>query len=972
MNSLWKRVAPLEKCLDSGRSTNDVTEDALRTNGLQNLVPHSYQLEGIKWLLECHSNGHGCILGDDMGLGKTLQAIAFLLHLHVERKERKVNGPFLVLSPLSVASYWEEQFRRLTPTLRVLSYRGSKDERELLRVQLLQQVSDWRSVNTRLYDVFVSTPEMILKDKHFLKQIPWHCLVVDEGHRAKNSDSLFSQTITNEYNIHMAVLLTGTPVQNNLNELYSLLYFVAPDVFELRWLEEFVEKFAGVEDDATKQRHLYALLNPFLLRRCKADVLKELPEKSEVVLYCGLTDLQRKLYKAILTKDVGAFGDNAVKTRLLNIMMQLRKCCNHPYIFNGVEPEPFEQGDHLVTASGKLALLDQLLSHLKQGGHRVLIFSQMTRMLDILQDYLEYRGYCYERLDGSVRSEERYLAIKNFSEMDHEFVFLLSTRAGGVGLNLTAADTVIYADLDFNPQSDLQAAARVYRIGQSKPVKIIRLVTRSTVEEIIMKRADAKLKLSNTVIDGGHFTHDPSHSGVFLDSPVQLCNMLKFGLDKLLTSSYPSELDDQEWKKILGKSENGRWLGSEDDIQSVQSHDMEDVAVGVDSGDNIYMYEGRDYATVSDADQKALQTLLIDQDAQALLDQRVLRNEIKVPIVAVATGSNSSRKRKQLSEEELAARRQRRKEAAEKRAKVAEEEEHKRQEQRRLKLMKFWQQEGYESCNVAVQSDDSEDESDILINLENEDDEKTAKNIQFVVGDVTHPAMTGNNDAIIVHCVDDSGQWGRGGLFTAISNRSMKPQAQYELAAKMKDLSIGDCHIIPVDDIVSRVHGSDMVALFVAQRRSRHNQISAIKLPALEDCLRRLARVAKERKASVHLPRIGHSTPNFNWYGTERLIRKHLVSCGIQTFIYYFSRHGTRKPLASSAASSCRQHQTNSSESEEDRALQLVCDRELQKTSLPAGCLNGINVFLYGLETEKRQRLEKDVLLRRGEFYYWA
>jgi len=168
-----------------------------------------------------------------------------------------------------------------------------------------------------------------------------------------------------------------------------------------------------------------------------------------------------------------------------------------------VEPEPFELGEHLVDASGKLQVIDQLLVFLKARGHKVLMFSQMARMLDIIQDYLGYRGYSYERLDGSVRGEERYLAIQNFNETEETFIFLLSTRAGGQGLNLMSADTVIFVDNDFNPQNDLQAAARAHRIGQTRPVKVIRLVARSTVEEIVLKRADDKLKLTNTVIEGG-------------------------------------------------------------------------------------------------------------------------------------------------------------------------------------------------------------------------------------------------------------------------------------------------------------------------------------------------------------------------------------------------------------------------------------------------------------------------------------
>jgi len=279
---------------------------------------------------------------------------------------------------------------------------------------------------------------------------------------------------------------------------------VSPDIFSLNAAEEFVECYTNI-DDSEQNAELQNLLSPFLLRRVKSEVMAHLPQKTEVLLYTGMSDIQKKYYKAILMKDLDAFNSpgGSMKTRLMNILMQLRKCVNHPYLFDGVEPEPFELGEHLVDASGKLQVIDQLLVFLKARGHKVLMFSQMARMLDIIQDYLGYRGYSYERLDGSVRGEERYLAIQNFNETEETFIFLLSTRAGGQGLNLMSADTVIFVDNDFNPQNDLQAAARAHRIGQTRPVKVIRLVARSTVEEIVLKRADDKLKLTNTVIEGG-------------------------------------------------------------------------------------------------------------------------------------------------------------------------------------------------------------------------------------------------------------------------------------------------------------------------------------------------------------------------------------------------------------------------------------------------------------------------------------
>ena len=226
--------------------------------------------------------------------------------------------------------------------------------------------------------------------------------------------------------------------------------------------------------------------------------------------------------------------------------MNLRKCCNHPYLFDGAEPKfdgIFEVGEHLVENSGKMVVLDKLLAKLKQDGEKVLLFTQMTNMMDIIQDYLHYRNYSYQRLDGSVRAEERYMSIKNFTEED-TFVFLLSTRAGGVGLNLTAASTVIFFDSDWNPQLDLQAQARAHRIGQTKEVRVFRLLSSFTVEELMFKRAIKKLKLKQQVLDEGNFTFDD------VAKPENMGELLKFGVKNLLENE-ESTIEDADIEQIF-------------------------------------------------------------------------------------------------------------------------------------------------------------------------------------------------------------------------------------------------------------------------------------------------------------------------------------------------------------------------------------------------------------------------------------
>ncbi|XP_070567712.1 chromodomain-helicase-DNA-binding protein 1-like [Ptychodera flava] len=858
-----------------------VSEEKLGQSGLTGITLRPYQLEGVNWIIERYHRNHGCILGDEMGLGKTCQTISFLTYLH---GKGSCKGPCLIVSPLSVIPNWRNELTRFAPKLSLEVYIGDKDKRAEMR----EEMDD--------FDVLLTTYELCLKDTAFLSKHSWFVLVVDEAHRLKNQNSLLYQTLS-EFDINHRVLLTGTPVQNNLTELYALLCFVAPTIFRIKYCEEFVDTFSDIKDDSKEAAELHALLQPFLLRRVKSEVVLDLPKKSEVLLYHNLTELQKKYYKAILMKDIEAFQnpDGSNKTRFNNILVQLRKCVNHPYLFDGVEPEPFELGEHLIKASGKLHLLDQLLSFLKARDHKVLLFSQMTRMLDILQDYLGYRGYNYERLDGSVRGEERFLAVQNFNKQEDTFIFLLSTKAGGQGLNLVSADTVIFVDSDFNPQNDIQAAARAHRIGQTKPVKIIRLVGKDTVDEIILKRADAKLKLTNTVIEGGQFSLGASNQA---ETPQSLSDMLKFGLDKLFGSTEKG-ITEKDLQRILGASVNGEWQLEEEEEEAVAMESDEDEEEAEDV--NMYVFEGKDYSRpCTTSDEKAFDELMaaeLETRKKTLAAPMTLRKYRTAPELAVA--QLPTRKRKELTDEEKAERARKRKEAAAKRARLQEEEEIRKAQERRKRRDEMWKAKGYESCNIAMETDSEDEEEEeggtdiVLGTLDEEKYVKTA--INYVSGDVTHPVNTEGEDAIIVHCVDDSGRWGSGGLFSAISARSPQPAQQYQVAGQMQDLALGDAHMIGIDDLQSREDGRDVVALIVAQHRDRQNRLSGIKLLALSQGLQRVYKEAKKKSASVHLPRIGYATPGFNWYGTERLIRKHLAAKGIPTYIYYFPRKNRNK-----------------------------------------------------------------------------
>uniref|UniRef100_A0A452HWW1 Chromodomain-helicase-DNA-binding protein 1-like n=1 Tax=Gopherus agassizii TaxID=38772 RepID=A0A452HWW1_9SAUR len=847
-----------------------VKEKDLHQWGLTGIQLRSYQMEGVKWLVQCYDIQHGCILGDEMGLGKTCQTIALLVYMTGKLNKR----PFLILCPLSVLSNWKEELERFAPGLSYVAYAGDKEERTKLQ---------WDLKSHSHFHVLLTTYEICLKDGAFLKFFNWAALVVDEAQRLKNQNSLLHKTLS-EFSVGFSLLLTGTPVQNNLQELYSLLSFIEPDVFPKEQVEEFVQCYHGIEKESKSAKELHSLLQPFLLRRVKAEVAAELPKKVEVVLYHGMSALQRKYYKAILMKDLDAFENEAgKKVKLQNVLIQLRKCVAHPYLFSGVEPEPFEIGDHIIEASGKLCLLDKLLSFLYAGGHRVLLFSQMTRMLDILQDYMDYRGYSYERLDGSVRGEERHLAIKNFGQQPI-FIFLLSTRAGGVGMNLTAADTVIFVDSDFNPQNDLQATARAHRIGQNKPVKIIRLIGRDTVEEIIYRRAASKLQFTNTIIEGGQFALGVPKCQDAAD--MQLSEILKFGLDKLL-SSEGSTIQDVELENILGETKEGMWVM--DVVLPSEEESREQ-----DTENHMYLYEGKDYSKdPSREDRRAFDQLL---DLQKVLEEtnqegRALRNKANVLVTGLQ--EVPTRRKHALSPEELEARRRKRQEAAAKRARLMEEKKQKKAEAEHKKKMAWWEANHYRSPCLPSEESDSEDafeeeEDRLVVELDETDPELNS--IKYVMGDVTHPRAK-EEDAIIVHCIDDSGQWGRGGLFTALEVRSDQPRKIYELAGRMKDVALGRTLLFPIDDKESRNKGQDLLALIVAQHRDRSNNLSGIKLSALEEGLKKIYLAAKKRNASVHLPRIGHATKGFNWYGTERLIRKYLATRGIPTSMYPL-KHG--------------------------------------------------------------------------------
>ncbi|KAL4254551.1 Swr1 complex component [Abortiporus biennis] len=528
-----------------------------------------YQIKGLQWMVSLYNNKLNGILADEMGLGKTIQTISLITFLIEVKRQR---GPYLVIVPLSTMTNWSGEFAKWAPSVKMIAYKGNPTQRRALQGEI-------RSGN---FQVLLTTYEYIIKDRPILCRLKWIHMIIDEGHRMKNTQSKLVQTLTQYYHSRYRLILTGTPLQNNLPELWALLNFVLPKVFNS--VKSFDEWFntpfanAGTGDKIELNeeealliiRRLHKVLRPFLLRRLKKDVESELPDKVEKVIKVRMSALQSQLYKQMKKYKMIADGKDSkgkgggVKG-LSNELMQLRKICQHPFLFESVEDKINPGGlidEKLIRTSGKIELLSRILPKFFVTGHRVLIFFQMTKVMDIMEDFLKMMGWKYLRLDGGTKTEDRAGHVQMFNAKDSEYkVFILSTRAGGLGLNLQTADTVVIFDSDWNPHADLQAQDRAHRIGQTKVVRILRFITEKSVEEAMYARARYKLDIDDKVIQAGRFDNKSTQEEQeeFLRSILEA--------DQEEESEEAGDMNDDEINEIISRSDEESRLFREIDIQ---------------------------------------------------------------------------------------------------------------------------------------------------------------------------------------------------------------------------------------------------------------------------------------------------------------------------------------------------------------------------------------------------------------------
>eukprot|EP01060_Flectonema_neradi_P025856 TRINITY_DN3469_c1_g1_i5.p1 TRINITY_DN3469_c1_g1~~TRINITY_DN3469_c1_g1_i5.p1 ORF type:complete len:903 (+),score=142.02 TRINITY_DN3469_c1_g1_i5:37-2745(+) len=524
---------------------------------MSNKKLRDYQQAGVSWMIQNWQCRRPCILGDEMGLGKTCQIITFFESL---RRMYGLDGPFLVIAPLATLGHWQREATEWTD-FNVVCYGGDGDSRNTIEnFEFYHRNNSGGLTKNIKFNIIVTTYEWIIRSPETFSGNKWASIVIDEGHRLKNECSTLFLKLQ-KFKSDFRMILTGTPVQNNIGELYAILHFLDPKMVP-KTKDQFIANYTPLTQERLAQ--LFELLGDRLLRREKELVEKSIPPKIEIMVKVPMVRFQAQAYKAALTKN-GEFlaGDRGrqAASQARNISMELRKCCNHPWLLEGGEAKTLEDAglsvngqppnsdvvmELLLKSSAKMIFLDKLLAKLRKEGHRVLIFSQFVIMLEIIQDYLAWRRYPYEFLCGNVVSDERQRAVDRFQDPNEDsFIFLISTRAGGCGINLTAATKVIIFDSDWNPQNDLQAQARCHRIGQTKQVDVYRVLAENTYEDRMFEIASQKLGLDHVILNAAQQIQDHGKSNMKI-SDADIEKALRHGAYSLYNEKQESDAKIEE------------------------------------------------------------------------------------------------------------------------------------------------------------------------------------------------------------------------------------------------------------------------------------------------------------------------------------------------------------------------------------------------------------------------------------------
>jgi superfamily II DNA or RNA helicase len=879
-----------------------------------------YQVEGVGRLAALlESPVGGAVLGDEMGLGKTAQAIGVFDTLKARGVSRGDRTRFtaLVVAPLSTVPSWVAEFIQFSPSgAKAVAFAGSREGRDSILDSINARCATLPSGSPATLpasiDVLVTTPEVLLSDAFVLTELRYSLLVFDEAHRLRNARGKLGQLVRTAFaHVPHRLFMTGTPYHNVPLEFYTLIRCACPTWLPLAEPEEImlVGTIPGsegtisngdVDGAATNGSHgapktaegiCRTLADCLMVRRLKKEVLADLPPLTEVLVKVPMSPLQHRLYRGLLRRDLRGVAD---KTSLQNLALMLRKCANHPYMFTGVEPEPFVVGEHLVQACGKLLVLDALLKGLLSSGHRVLVFSQFTHMLDILQDYLEYREIRFSRLDGSVRGEERQQAIDAFQTDEDACVMLLSTRAGGVGITLTAADTVVLFDSDWNPQMDLQAMQRAHRVGQRRAVNVLRLVSAETIDDVIVIRAQDKIKAANKTL-----------------AETAAAPVLSSDLKDVVaaSSAIGDEPTSEQWESFVKSLTAPIHL---QDVLSAPSDAGTSATQPTEAGGavaskqyvavpSVYHYQRRSYDDLVKAGNKVQD----DWRAAAAPASREVSGE---DTIANRRRRHRAERAAVIDETEwleegggafdeldrVEARRRTARSPAERKAK---------REAAYAQRLKRWAAKGYASCAIADPPDSSGSDADEPTTT------RSAPRVEHISASVVDPPLVDSSiidddtDAAtaaapvevppqpqrvapVVHRfalvpVNNGGSWGTGGLFRAVDSVSKDIGARYERAKQLGDLKLGDAHVFTVGGRPQPLS----IVLVVVQRASSRDpagsfdaELLAVAARKLHWYVESLGSGSDTPPASVAVFFPGFGSGKSESYAAEKVLQLHLAS----------------------------------------------------------------------------------------------